>query len=83
MRMSPERQREFDRLLRRQRVGRMLERASPFVIGIGLFAGLIWLRTHGSTAWIGLTITAAAGLAKPALMAIRVRERRRRRDRMD
>jgi hypothetical protein len=83
MPMSPERQREFDRLLRRQRFARMLELATPFVIGIGLFAALVWLRTHGGAAWIGLTIAAAAGLAKPALMAIRVREQRRRRNRMD
>jgi hypothetical protein len=83
MRMSPERQHAFDRLLRRQRIGRMLKLALPFVIGIGLLAGLIWLRKHGSTVWIWLTIAAAAGLAKPALMAIRVREQRRRRDRMD
>ena len=83
MRMSPERQRAFDRLLRRQRMGRMLKLALPFVIGIGLLAGFIWLRTHGSAAWIGLTIAAAAGLAKPAVVAIRVWEQRRRRNRMD
>ena len=83
MRMSTERQRAFDRLLRRQRIGRMLKLALPFVIGIGLLAGVIWLRTHRGTAWIGLTIAAAAGLAKLALMAVRVREQRRRLDRMD
>jgi hypothetical protein len=60
MPMSPERQREFDRLLRRERIGRMLEIAPPLVIGGGLLVGLMWLRTHGGPAWIGLTLGGAA-----------------------
>ena len=83
MPMSPERQREFDRLLRRERIARVLELAPPLAIGIGLCAGLIWLRTHGGAAWIALIIAATVGVAKPALMAFRVREQRRRRNRME
>ena len=83
MPMSPERQREFDRLLRRERIRRVLELAPLLAIGLGLCAGLLWLRTYGRAAWIGLIIAATAGVAKPALMAIRVRAQRRRRNRME
>jgi hypothetical protein len=83
MPMSPERQRAFDRLLWRERIRRVLELAPLLAIGLGLCAGLLWLRTHGEAAWIGLMIAATAGVAKPALMAIRVREQRRRRNRVE
>ncbi len=83
MPMSPEKRRQFDRLLWRERIGRMLEIAPPIVIGVGLFVGLIWLRAHGGPAWIGLTIAGGAALAKPALMVIRVLEKRRRRKQLD
>jgi len=83
MPMSVEKRRQFDRLLGRERIGRMLEIAPPIVIGVGLFVGLIWLRTHGGPAWIGLVLAGAAALAKPALMALRVPEKRRSRNRLD
>lgn len=79
MPMSPERQREFDRLLRRERIGRMLRIAPPLVIGGGFLVGLMWLRTHGGPAWIGLTLGGAAALAKPALLVNRLLQARRRR----
>jgi hypothetical protein len=81
--MAPERQRQFGRLLWRERMARMLEIASAVGIGVGLFAGLLWLRGHGGPAWIGLTLAGAAALAKPALIVIRVLETRRRRKQWD
>jgi hypothetical protein len=83
MPMSPERQRQFNRLLRRERVGRVLKVAPPVVIGGGLMVGLMWLRTHGAPVWVGLTLGGAAALAKPALMVSRVLRTRRRRKEMD
>ena len=78
MMMSPERQRRFDRLPWRERIGRLIEMAPPFAIGAALLLGLLWLRIHGGPAWTGLTIAAAAAFAKPALMMLRVLETRRR-----
>lgn len=83
MPMSPERQRQFNRLLWRERVGRILKIAPPVAIGGGLLVGVMWLRTHGAPAWIGLTLAGAAALAKPALMVNRVLQTRRRRKEMD
>jgi hypothetical protein len=83
MPMSPERQREFNRLLWRERIGRMLRIAPPVVVGGGLLVGLMWLRTHGGPAWIGLTLGGAAALAKPVLMVNRVLQARRRRKEME
>ncbi len=82
MPMSPERRRQFDRLLWRERIGRMLKIAPPIVIGVGLFVGFIWLQ-NGGPAWIGLVLAGAAALAKPALMVLRVLEKRRSRNRLD
>jgi hypothetical protein len=81
--MNPETRRQFDRWLWRERISRIMDFGVPVGIGVALFAGLIWLRSHGGPAWIGLTIAAAAALAKPALMVIRVLEKRRRRKKMD
>jgi hypothetical protein len=83
MPMSPERQRQFNRLLWRERVDRMLRIAPPVVIGGGLVVGVMWLRTHGAPVWVGLTLGSAAALAKPALMVTRVLRARRRRKEMD
>jgi hypothetical protein len=83
MPMSPERQRQFTRLLWRERVGRMLKIAPPVAIGGGLLVGLLWLRTHGGPPWVGLTLGGAAALAKPALMVTRILRARRRRKEMD
>lgn len=79
--MNPETRRQFDRWLWRERISRIMDFGLPVGIGVGLFVGLIWLLGHGGPAWIGLTI--AAALAKPALMVIRVLERRRRRKQTD
>ena len=83
MPMSPERRRQFDRLLWRERIGRMLKLAPPIVIGGGLFVGLIWLRTHGGPGWTGVLLAGAAALPKPALMVLRVLEKRRSCNRLD
>ncbi len=83
MPMSPEKRRQFGRLLWRERIGRMLKIAPPIVIGVGLFVGFIWLQTHGGPAWIGLVLAGTAALAKPALMVLRVLEKRRSRNRLD
>jgi hypothetical protein len=64
MPIGPERQRQFNRLLLRERIGRMLKIAPPVAIG-GLLDRLLWLRTHGGPPWVGLTLGGAA-LAKPA-----------------
>jgi hypothetical protein len=77
MPMSPEGRRQADRLLWRERIGRMLKIAPPIVIGGGLFVGLIWLRMHGGPGWIALGLAGAAALSKPALMVLRVLEKRR------
>ena len=81
--MNPETRRQFDRWLWRERISRLMDLALPVGIGVVLFVGLIWLRTNGGPAWIGLAIAGAAALAKPALMVIRVLEKRRRRQQMD
>jgi len=81
--MNPETRRQFDRWLWRERISRIIDLGLPVGVGIALFVGLIWLRSHGGPAWIGLAIAAAAALAKPALMVIRVLEKRRRRKKME
>lgn len=78
MPMSPERRREFDRLLRRERMKRVLRVGPPVLIGAGLLSGLLWLRMHGGPAWIGLVLAGSAALAKPALFVVRYLDRRRR-----
>ncbi|MCI0431122.1 MAG: hypothetical protein L0210_11345 [Rhodospirillales bacterium] len=83
MPMILEKRRQFECLLWRERIGWVLQVAPPFVIGGGLVVGLIWLRAHGSPAWIGLVLAGAAALAKPALMMLRVLEKRRSRNRLD
>ena len=57
--------------------------APPLVIGIGLVIGLIWLWRHGGPTWIGLVLVGVTALAKPALMVMRVLEKRRRRKLLD
>ena len=81
--MNPETRRQFDRWLWRERISRIMDFGAPVAIGVVLFIGLIWLRTHGGPAWIGLAIAGAAALAKPALMVARVLEKRRRRKPLD
>ena len=81
--MSPEKKRQFDRLLRRERVRRTLDTAVPVGIGAGLLIGIIWLRDHGGPAWIGLALAIVAALAKPALIVLRVLEKRRNRNQLD
>jgi hypothetical protein len=81
--MNPETRRQFDRWLRRERISRIMDIAPPAVIAVGLVVGVIWLRGPGGPPWIGLALAGAAALAKPALMAIRVLENRRRRKQMD
>ncbi len=80
--MIDEKRRQFHRLLWGERIGRMLKITPPIVIGGGLFVGLIWLRTHGGPGWIGLVLAGAAALPKPALMVLRVLEKRRSRNRL-
>lgn len=81
--MNPETRRRFDRWLWRERISRIMEFGLPLGIGVGLFVGLIWLRSHDGPAWIGVAIAGATALAKPALMVIRVVEKRGRRKQMD
>jgi hypothetical protein len=83
MPMSPERRREFDRLLRRERMRRTLRIGPPILAGAGLLAGFMWLRTHGAPPWIGLVIAGGAAFAKPAILMVRYFEQRRQRDRLD
>ncbi len=83
MPMSPERRREFDRLLRRERLRRTLQIGPPVLAGAGILAGLFWLRAHGGAPWIGLVLAGGAAVAKPAVLLVRYFERRRERDRLD
>jgi len=83
MPMSPERRREFERLLRRERMKRVLQAGPPVLIGAGLLGGLLWLRTHGAPPWIGLVLAGGAAFAKPAILLVRYLDQRRQRDRMD
>ena len=83
MPMTPERQREFERLLRRERMKRVLQVGPPVLIGAGLLSGLLWLRMHGGPPWIGLLLAGGAALAKPALFVVRYLDRRRQRDEME
>lgn len=80
---SPEKRREFDRLLRRERISRMLDIAPPIAIGGGLFCGLIWMRSHGGPPWISLLLAGSAALAKPAIFVVRMMERRRKQNKLD
>lgn len=82
MPMSPERRREFERLLRRERMKRVLQVGPPVLIGAGLLGGLLWLRTHGGPPWIALLLAGGAALAKPALFVVRYLDRRKQRDEM-
>jgi hypothetical protein len=81
--MTPERRREFERLLRRERMKRVLALGPPVLIGAGLLSGVLWLRMHGGPPWIGLLLAGAGALAKPALFFVRYLDRRRERDRME
>jgi hypothetical protein len=81
--MTPERRREFERLLRRERMKRVLQVGPPVLIGAGLLSGLLWLRAHGGPPWIGLLLAGGAALAKPALFLVRYFDRRRQRDEME
>jgi L-asparagine transporter-like permease len=76
MPISPAKRRQFDRILRRERVVRTLEIAPAIIIGTGVFLGLGWLWSHGGPA-IGLALAGATALAKPTLIVIRVLESRR------
>jgi hypothetical protein len=77
MPVNPEMQRQFDRFLWRERIIRTLVIAPPLVIGIGLVIGLIWLWSQGGPTWIGLVLAGVTALAKPALVVMRVIEKRR------
>jgi hypothetical protein len=83
MPMSPERRREFEQLLRRERAKRLLQAGPPVLIGAGLLSGLLWLRMHGGPPWIGLLLAGTAAFAKPAILFVRYLDRRRQRDRME
>jgi len=83
MPMSPDKRRRFDRILRRDRVVQTLEIALPIVIGAVIFVTLVWLRSRGGPTWFGLTLAGAAALGKPALVVIRVLEKRRFRSPLD
>lgn len=83
MPMDPQKRRQFERLLWRERFIRMMDIAPAIAVGGGLFVGFYWLRGHGGPPWIGLALAGAAALAKPALMVMRVLEQRRRRKQMD
>jgi hypothetical protein len=82
MPMNPKQRRQLDRVPRREWVVQTLEIALPIVIGAGIFIALVWLRSRGGPTWMGLTLAAAA-LAKPALVVIRVLEKRRFRSPLD
>ena len=83
MPMTPERRREFERLLRRERMKRVLELGPPVLIGAGLLSGVLWLRMHGGPPWIGLVLAGGAAFAKPAVLLVRYLDRRRQRDGME
>jgi len=83
MPMNPEQRRPLDRIPRREWVVQTLEIALPIVIGAAIFVALVWLGSRGGPTWFGLTLAGAAALGKPALVVIRVLEKRRFRSPLD
>ena len=68
---------EHRRIPRPEWVVQTLEVALPIVIGAATFVVLVWLRSRGGPTWFGLTLAGAAALGKPALVVMRVLEKRR------
>jgi hypothetical protein len=81
--MSEEKRREFDRLLRQERMQRRLRFAPTLAIGAGAAVGFAWLATRSAPPWVYLAVAVVAGIAKPIVFLFRYLESRERLQQME
>ena len=83
MPMSPEKSREFDRLLKRERRGEWRKLAPTLALIAIAMAVAVYLRLAHGSVWLSLIIGGGAILAKPTLLLMRYRQRKQQTERME
>jgi hypothetical protein len=76
--MSEEKRRQFDRLLRQERMQRRLRLAPTLAVGASAACGFAWLASRAAPPWVYLVLAVVAAIAKPTLFLFRYMESRQR-----
>jgi len=78
--MRPELKRELERQIRRERLRRGMAVAAPLGVAAAALGGFSLLRLYHGGIWIAMPLAFLAVIAKPLILFVHSKKRRRRKD---